>query len=212
MPGTVGAGYGSWRNIGFLSSGNSVWAYISFLVSFVFVIIHRPQSLPASPSSPPSNVIHTNNGLLSPPHNTFRAAPSTRRSKKPRRKAQSESDETATETSDEEELEIRITSYTNSFRPFSYPSTPKLVTVSTTSQGNLPRPPPPLFRPKTFWRHTRRSALTGPSYSPSSYLVRRSTFIAAGLSLDKPHADLSALGAELRIGTINLVPSTALPL
>lgn len=109
-------------------------------------VFSSPQSLPASPSSPPSNVIHTNNGLLSPPHNTFRAAPSTRRSKKPRRKAQSESDETATETSDEEELEIRITSYTNSFRPFSYPSTPKLVTVSTTSQGNLPRPPPPLCK------------------------------------------------------------------
>ncbi|KAJ3486146.1 hypothetical protein NLI96_g4452 [Meripilus lineatus] len=63
----------------------------------------------------------------------------------------------------------------------------------------LSPPPPPLFRPTTFWRNTRRSGVTGASYSPSSHLIRRSTFIAAGLSLDKPVADLSALCVESRL-------------
>jgi len=67
-------------------------------------------------------------------------------------------------------------------------------------------------RPKTFWKNTRRSALTGPSYSPASYIVRRSTFIAAGLKLDTPHADLSALGVELRVTGVVLVPSSEFPL
>ena len=67
-------------------------------------------------------------------------------------------------------------------------------------------------RPRTFWRHTRRSAVTGPAYSPSCYIVRRSTFVAAGLNLDSPHADLSALAVELRVSSISLIPSLALPL
>lgn len=61
-------------------------------------------------------------------------------------------------------------------------------------------------RPTTFWRRTKRSGVAGASYSPSSHLIRRSTFIAAGLSLDKPEADLSALGVESRVQFIVLGP------
>ncbi|KZP23134.1 hypothetical protein FIBSPDRAFT_889783 [Athelia psychrophila] len=67
-----------------------------------------------------------------------------------------------------------------------------------TRGGELVRPAPPLFRPTTFWRHARRSGVTGSSYSPASHLIRRSTFIAAGLALDAPRADLSALSVESR--------------
>jgi hypothetical protein len=65
--------------------------------------------------------------------------------------------------------------------------------------GDLLKPPPPLHRPTTFWRHTPRSGVTASSYSPSSHLVRRSTFVAAGLPFDRPMADLSALGVESRV-------------
>lgn len=65
-------------------------------------------------------------------------------------------------------------------------------------------------RPTTFWRNTKRSGVTGSSYSPSSHLIRRSTFIAAGLSLDKPIADLSALCVESRVGVVYLPPDTAI--
>ena len=67
-------------------------------------------------------------------------------------------------------------------------------------------------RPKTFWKNTRRSALTGPSYSPGTYIVRRSTFVAAGLNLDRPREDLSALGVELRVTGVVLVPNPDFPL
>ncbi|KAF9049354.1 hypothetical protein BDZ89DRAFT_1057713 [Hymenopellis radicata] len=60
-------------------------------------------------------------------------------------------------------------------------------------------PAPPLHRPTPFWRHTPRSGVTASSYSPAAHLVRRSTFIAAGLSFDVPAADHSALGVEARI-------------
>ncbi|KAL0563548.1 hypothetical protein V5O48_018518 [Marasmius crinis-equi] len=65
--------------------------------------------------------------------------------------------------------------------------------------GELVKPPPPLHRPTTFWRRTPRSGVTSSSYSPASHLIRRSTFIAAGLPFDKPMADLSALGVECRV-------------
>ncbi|KAI5124986.1 hypothetical protein M0805_007411 [Coniferiporia weirii] len=178
--------------------------------------------VPASPASPPSSRNQQlDSSLLSPPHNSFRSAPRVRRVRPERRLRPStrsptvlEDDESLTDASEEDldPAEIQETSYTDSFRPFCYPSTPSLLGPASHPQSDLARPQPPLFRPKTFWRNTRRSALTGPSYSPSSYLVRRSTFIAAGLTLDNPHADLSALGVELRIGSITLVPSTTLPL
>ncbi|KAF5391188.1 hypothetical protein D9757_003149 [Collybiopsis confluens] len=65
--------------------------------------------------------------------------------------------------------------------------------------GDLLRPPPPLHRPTTFWRRNPRSGVTASSYSPSSHLIRRSTFVAAGLPFDRPMADISALGVESRI-------------
>ncbi|KAJ4490597.1 hypothetical protein J3R30DRAFT_110851 [Lentinula aciculospora] len=65
--------------------------------------------------------------------------------------------------------------------------------------GDLLRPPPPLHRPTTFWRRTPRSGVTASSYSPSSHLIRRSTFIAAGLPFERPMADISALGVESRV-------------
>ncbi|KAJ7226995.1 hypothetical protein GGX14DRAFT_555577 [Mycena pura] len=86
--------------------------------------------------------------------------------------------------------------------------------------GELVRPPPPLracppptstststltnrltpaVRPTTFWRRAHRSGVAAASYSPAAHLVRRSTFIAAGLALDAPLHDLSALGVESRI-------------
>ncbi|KAJ3751483.1 hypothetical protein DFH05DRAFT_1570409 [Lentinula detonsa] len=65
--------------------------------------------------------------------------------------------------------------------------------------GDLLRPPPPLHRPTTFWRRTPRSGVTASSYSPASHLIRRSTFIAAGLPFEKPVADISALGVESRV-------------
>ncbi|KIP02097.1 hypothetical protein PHLGIDRAFT_20535 [Phlebiopsis gigantea 11061_1 CR5-6] len=69
-------------------------------------------------------------------------------------------------------------------------------------------PPAPLFRPTTFWRNTKRSGVTGASYSPGCYLVRRSTFVAAGLTLDNPTTDLSAFAVESRVGVVFLPPDT----
>jgi len=63
-----------------------------------------------------------------------------------------------------------------------------------------------LVRPKPFWRHTPRSAVTGTFYASSLHPIRRSTFIAAGLQFDRPVADLSALGVESRVGIVVLLP------
>lgn len=101
--------------------------------------------------------------------------------------------------------------------------------TTSTYTRELPRPAPPLcesssvylfsgtnpyytVRPRTFWRKTKRSGVTGASYSPASHLVRRSTFIAAGLSLDAPAADLSALGVESRVSVLVLGPDHILQL
>lgn len=69
-----------------------------------------------------------------------------------------------------------------------------------------------IVRPRTFWRKTKRSGVTGAFYSPASHLVRRSTFLAAGLSLDSPDADLSALGVESRVSVLVLGPDHSLQL
>lgn len=98
----------------------------------------------------------------------------------------------------------------------------------TTRGGELLPPPPPLctfffffsfshhlifvVRPTTFWRKTRRSGVTGASYSPSSHLIRRSTYIAAGLQFDSPIHDLSALCVESRVGCIVIQPEFAFAL
>ncbi|KAG2070816.1 hypothetical protein BDR04DRAFT_1128339 [Suillus decipiens] len=84
--------------------------------------------------------------------------------------------------------------------------------TASTHTRELPRPAPPLFRPRTFWRKTKRSGVTGASYSPASHLVRRATFLAAGLSLDTPTADLSALGVESRVSVLVLGPDHILQL
>ncbi|PPR04878.1 hypothetical protein CVT26_012719, partial [Gymnopilus dilepis] len=69
------------------------------------------------------------------------------------------------------------------------------LTKQSTQGGELIRPPPPLLRPTTFWRKTRRSGVTGASYSPSSHLIRRSTYVAAGLTFDAPVHDLRVIRA-----------------
>ncbi|KAI0338725.1 hypothetical protein BDW22DRAFT_1337378 [Trametopsis cervina] len=88
--------------------------------------------------------------------------------------------------------------------------TPRAIQATPPLPVDLVPPPPPLFRPKTFWKNTKRSGVTGASYSPSSHLIRRSTFIAAGLSLDHPVADISAFGVESRIGVVYLPPDTGI--
>ncbi|KAJ7280021.1 hypothetical protein C8J57DRAFT_1301399 [Mycena rebaudengoi] len=67
--------------------------------------------------------------------------------------------------------------------------------------GELVRPPPPLLRPTTFWRRAHRSGVAAASYSPASHLIRRSTYVAAGLPFDAPMHDLSALCVESRIAS-----------
>ncbi|KIL63061.1 hypothetical protein M378DRAFT_187149 [Amanita muscaria Koide BX008] len=74
------------------------------------------------------------------------------------------------------------------------------------SNGDLLPPPPSLLRPTTFWRKTRRSGVTAASYSPSYHLIRRSTFVAAGLDFDTPSHDLRAYCVENRIGFIVVPP------
>lgn len=87
------------------------------------------------------------------------------------------------------------------FRPGYLPDS-----ISRAPIRELERPAPPLLRPAPFWRHTTRSGVTSPVYSPSSHLIRRSTFIAAGLSFDRPYHDLSAFCVESRIGFVVLQP------
>jgi hypothetical protein len=50
-------------------------------------------------------------------------------------------------------------------------------------------------RPTTFWKNIPRSAVAAPDFSP---VIRRSTFIAAGIQVDRPLSGLSALGVETR--------------
>jgi hypothetical protein len=85
----------------------------------------------------------------------------------------------------------------------------------------LPSPPPPLrrssqayhfytsnmhlVRPTTFWKNTPRSALATPAYSPSSHLIRRSTFVVAGIDTAAPLGDIGALCVESRTPTHSLV-------
>jgi hypothetical protein len=108
--------------------------------------------------------------------------------------------------------------------PFNSPTSSR----STFGFGSreLVKPPPPLRqypifslffsysilplvdRPTTFWRKTQRSGVTSSSYSPSTHLIRRSTFVAAGLPFEKPVYDVSAQSVESRI-VYELPSSTA---
>ncbi|KAG6333343.1 hypothetical protein ID866_5749 [Astraeus odoratus] len=152
-----------------------------------------------SDETPPSPVVGThmqNNTLLSPPRNTFRAL---RSSKSPLDVAQPPIPCAIPE------LSSRSQSYTADQSKGAI-SAQALLALPLKKREEPCKPPPLLYRPTTFWRKTRRSGVTGASYSPSSFLVRRSTFIAAGLSQDMPGCDLSALGVESRVPILILGP------
>jgi len=87
-----------------------------------------------------------------------------------------------------------------SHSPHSRPGSPGYLTPRTPSNSSysahspllaatanvLVQPPrPSLLRPNSFWKNHPRSALSSPLHNPSSYPVRRSTFIAAGLNLEQ---------------------------
>ncbi|KAN0101306.1 hypothetical protein V8E55_001290 [Tylopilus felleus] len=140
----------------------------------------------------PVEVSNLDTAFLSPPRRTFKAS----KSPPPQRPASAPP------------LTVLPASSEDSFNTPPIADVPRRVFSPSTpaDRSELSRPPPPLFRPTTFWRRTKRSGVASASYSPSSHLIRRSTFIAAGLSLDKPEADLSALGVESRVQFIVLAP------
>ena len=188
-----------------------------------------------SPTSPPRRsrtprVVDSN--LLSPPVNTWKSRPRHRptrsQSAPPERRTPAPDVEKGPEsaTFNHEALGFVPRSPTRSFTAFT-------IDRQTTRGGELVRPPPPLrkctlhwkislvnasfvnfsfklVRPTTFWRKTRRSGVTGASYSPASHLIRRSTYIAAGLAFDAPIHDLSALCVESRVGFIVIPPDQSL--
>ncbi|KAH7906354.1 hypothetical protein BJ138DRAFT_1138016 [Hygrophoropsis aurantiaca] len=132
--------------------------------------------------------------LLSPPRNTFKA----RRPVNPRIITP-----TATSTAS-----VRLKNQTQTSHRAAVPIPlvlPKRPASAPPTQTTFPSRPTTL-RPTTFWRKTSRSGVTALSYSPASHLIRRSTFIAAGLAHDKPYADLSALGVESRVALLVLGP------
>ncbi|KAN0133546.1 hypothetical protein V8E53_008714 [Lactarius tabidus] len=149
---------------------------------------------------PRSPVRLRDESLLSPPPHTFR-------SRGHRRRRSSSAPPAPSSTPRKPSPEN-----TNSIRSPDYSSLPPKSPESLTSlcrRGSsltVVRPQTTLFRPRPFWRNTCRSAVTGTFYASSLHLVRRSTFIAAGLRFDKPIADLSALGVESRIGIVVLLP------
>ncbi|KAL4062648.1 hypothetical protein J3A83DRAFT_1790331 [Scleroderma citrinum] len=149
------------------------------------IVILNNVDLNEAPSSP-IEVHAPNKNLLAPPKNTFTAVKSP-----PLDVAKSQP----------LSVPVELSSCAVSNASGRVPSS-----LSLHKRGEVRKPPPLLFRPTTFWRKTRRSGVTGASYSPSSFLVRRSTFIAAGLSQDSPGFDLSALGAESRVSFLVLGP------
>ncbi|EIM84754.1 uncharacterized protein STEHIDRAFT_158468 [Stereum hirsutum FP-91666 SS1] len=172
--------------------------------------LNSPTSSSSDPHSPPAELRPhapqpqhvVDDTHLSPPTNTFTSRPPRRRPSLGQRPSSAPPTTT------------RYTNRRGSVdvfeQPVLSPRTPRTRGVNyarSRGEPELIKPPPPLFRPKTFWRHTTRSGVTSSSYSPSSHLIRRSTFIAAGLDLDRPRADLSALGVESRIGLVILPPS-----
>lgn len=169
--------------------------------------------------------------LLSPPANTWRSKPRHR----PTRSQSAPPERRSPPAASQEDRLLQFSNLEGDLSAISVGLTIKRSSTATLSRpitrgGELVRPPPPLctschihllfiifssilmtilVRPTTFWRKTRRSGVTGPSYSPSSHLIRRSTYIAAGLAFDAPIHDLSALCVESRIGFI-VIPSDQL--
>ena len=193
---------------------------------------------PASPPRRSRTPRVVDSNLLSPPVNTWKSrprhrptrsqsAPPERRIAAPAGHEDEDEDEKEPEsaTFNHEALGFIPRSPTRSFTAFT-------IDRQTTRGGELVRPPPPLrkftthrkhfpvnvslicscklVRPTTFWRKTRRSGVTGASYSPASHLIRRSTYIAAGLAFDAPIHDLSALCVESRVGFIVIPPDQSL--
>ncbi|KAJ7074734.1 hypothetical protein C8F01DRAFT_1101658, partial [Mycena amicta] len=150
--------------------------------------------------------------LLSPPINTWKSRPQTRNEHRPPTRHRPTRSRSAppTQTSfvlapmvpDDEEYPLsagavrRPPRRTNTMFGAGYTHVSEGMTMRG---GELVRPAPPLLRPTTFWRRAHRSGVAAASYSPASHLIRRSTFIAAGLAFDAPIHDLSALGVESRI-------------
>ncbi|KAF5376430.1 hypothetical protein D9615_008653 [Tricholomella constricta] len=167
----------------------------------------QTQSFPPRRSRSP----RFDSSLLSPPPNTWKSRPRTRhrptRSHSAPPGGRSRQKEEEEKPKSEAPLELAPLDFV---RPTPRRSLTAFPSGSSTRGGELIRPPPPLLRPTTFWRKTRRSGVSGPSYSPSSHLVRRSTFIAAGLTFDSPVHDLSALCVESRIGFIVVPPEQRL--
>ncbi|KAI6100458.1 hypothetical protein EDD17DRAFT_1757154 [Pisolithus thermaeus] len=158
----------------------------------VMVVLESVDESDEPPSSP-VQVRATNASFLSPPKNTFRA-PSMR---SPSDLASSLPSASSPRTFNDMGI------FTHAVPRRSFFSFKAVVQNRSTE---LRKPPPLLFRPNAFWKKTRRSGVTSAAYSPSSFLVRRSTFIAAGLSQDKPGFDSSALGVESRVKVLMLGP------
>lgn len=195
--------------------------------------INPPPVSPFFKRARPPRVL--DNSLLSPPPNTGKARsrhkPTRSQSAPPERRAVIDK-----VVSSEQSLDARLQSSTSAVELPSknillslgpplqrVPARSFSASVAPKHTGELVRPPPPLcklhlivhihpillfitVRPTTFWRKTRRSGVTGASYSPSSHLIRRSTYIAAGLTFDSPVHDLSALCVESRVGFIVVPP------
>lgn len=178
-------------------------------------------SAPTSPTSSTPSPLR-NDALLSPPRNTFKRPKKAQQALPPR--PVSAPPQRTTFNLDKADNKEDLTPPKSSRGLFERRRLSSFAHTSSAKAGELIRPAPPLcensllihlrlaliilllVRPTTFWRKTRRSGVTGASYSPSSHLIRRSTFIAAGLSLDKPIADLSALCVESRVGFVVLAP------
>ncbi|KAF8881001.1 hypothetical protein BD779DRAFT_1675669 [Infundibulicybe gibba] len=164
-----------------------------------------PKSQLSWPSKGRRASTDADSSLLSPPANTWKAQPQPK--PRPRHRPTRSQSAPPERTLSREEKSPIIETFpaTIALRP-----KPKrnftAFTTGTTRGGELVRPPPPLLRPTTFWRKNRRSGVTGASYSPSYHLIRRSTFIAAGLTFDAPIHDLSAFCVESRVGFIVIPP------
>lgn len=110
-----------------------------------------------SASRPVSNGGENNTALLSPPVNTFKAPRRSRQSKHTAERArtsvdslQDEDTGSATSEDEAEDPDSDTTSYTRSFRPFSYHSTPYLEVSQIQKPTDIPRPQPPLCKSSYF--------------------------------------------------------------
>ncbi|TFK38553.1 hypothetical protein BDQ12DRAFT_723390 [Crucibulum laeve] len=171
-----------------------------------------PQPPPRKSRSPR----HMDSSLLSPPINTWKSPQERSQTRHRPTRSQSAPPERRVVV-DEAEFQEKTKSWKDAealtgFLEINRRSPKRSLTsfAASTRGGELVPPPPPLLRPTTFWRKTRRSGVTGASYSPSSHLIRRSTYIAAGLTFDAPVHDLSALCVESRVGYIVIPPDQKL--